>query len=431
MIRLFIVFLCLPGIHYGQSWPLQKCIKAALENNLNVQSAELDIDIANNELIQAKANLQPNIDATFNSGFNWGHTLDPFTNQFGDRRINFHDATIIGGFELFSGFRRKHLINQVSSGIDVSEHQAKLVRRELKIDITSKYMQVLLDQQLLKVMDENIDGTQTKLLAIRELLQKNQATKRDELEILSFLAEEQYQLRKAENKLNQNLERLKFAIGLEKGVPFEVDTIMSVPNRTRELANIHLNSLPEVQLRTHEVQRQNSEIKVIQSENSPSLSLNGFVGTGVSENNLIFINGETRVQPLKRQIKQNAYERLFLTLRVPITSSRPNRLLAKSSKLRMKKLELERQETLVETDLKINQLISDVSDQEALITTLEAASAFANENHKYNLLLYDNQQITYTELMASKQRKTDATFKLSEAKARQLLNHLIVQFYLE
>ncbi|MFW6350873.1 MAG: TolC family protein, partial [Bacteroidota bacterium] len=64
------------------TWYLETCIDHAWNNNLQLQQQKLSVDFARENLSQNKAARYPNLNASAAHAYNFGRTVDPFTNQF-------------------------------------------------------------------------------------------------------------------------------------------------------------------------------------------------------------------------------------------------------------------------------------------------------------------------------------------------------------
>lgn len=68
-------------------WTLEECIQYALENNLQIQQNELSQKLADYDLKQAKYNVLPDVNGFISHAYNFGQTIDPFTNQFANTQV--------------------------------------------------------------------------------------------------------------------------------------------------------------------------------------------------------------------------------------------------------------------------------------------------------------------------------------------------------
>ena len=83
---------------------------------------------------------------------------------------------------------------------------------------------------------------------------------------------------------------------------------------------INLSKSPELKLSELYIKKQELTIRKIKGSFSPTLSLNGSLGSGYSENNK-YINsttGEFISKPFRTQLDENFYESAYLSLNIPI-----------------------------------------------------------------------------------------------------------------
>ena len=72
---------------------LKQSIEIALANNIPVKQTGLQVERAQVDKNQAKANLLPFFNANFNYGFNTGRTIDPITNSYVNQQLQSSNPT--------------------------------------------------------------------------------------------------------------------------------------------------------------------------------------------------------------------------------------------------------------------------------------------------------------------------------------------------
>ena len=91
-------------------WSLEKCVKHAAQNNLNLRQAEIGIQQAVLDKKRAEQARYPNLNAQIDGGFNFGRTIDPTTNDFRSTRIGSSRVFLGSDMTVYNGGR----INTVS-----------------------------------------------------------------------------------------------------------------------------------------------------------------------------------------------------------------------------------------------------------------------------------------------------------------------------
>lgn len=108
--RLAILFILFPVQVFSQNWTLDNCIDTALQNNLKLKSGLINSQIASVHLKNSKHNLLPSLNAGVTHGYNWGQTIDLFTNQFATNRVMFDNFYLSSSITLFSGLQNYYTI---------------------------------------------------------------------------------------------------------------------------------------------------------------------------------------------------------------------------------------------------------------------------------------------------------------------------------
>ncbi|MBK6965285.1 MAG: TolC family protein [Bacteroidales bacterium] len=86
IIAVFIAFFSLNAAAQ-QVWTLEQCVNHALTNNLQVKQQMLLVESAKADLLQSKLDLLPGATANATHGYNYGKTVDRYTNQFATSRV--------------------------------------------------------------------------------------------------------------------------------------------------------------------------------------------------------------------------------------------------------------------------------------------------------------------------------------------------------
>ncbi len=112
LISFLIIFLQLNFSFAQQQWTLQQCIEHAMKNNLQIRIAVLNNELNEANLKQSKANVLPNLNFGANNTYNFGKTIDRFTNQFANTRVQSINLGLQSQWNLFNGLQNYHTIKQ-------------------------------------------------------------------------------------------------------------------------------------------------------------------------------------------------------------------------------------------------------------------------------------------------------------------------------
>ncbi|NBQ47324.1 MAG: hypothetical protein EBU33_02570, partial [Sphingobacteriia bacterium] len=88
------------------AWSLQECINYAMSHNISLQQTELSNQIRKNNATQNKAGILPSVNAGANHAYNFGKTIDRFTNTFANTQVLSQNFFVSGQVVLWSGLNQ-------------------------------------------------------------------------------------------------------------------------------------------------------------------------------------------------------------------------------------------------------------------------------------------------------------------------------------
>lgn len=133
----------------GQPWPLDYCINYAWQHNLTIKQSEISRNIAENNVTSSKANLLPTVNGYVANTWNYGRTIDPFTNTFATSEVLSQDYYVSGQFTIFGGEQSVNQVKQNKTAFEASKFDVEISKNNIALNIAASYLQVLLDQELL------------------------------------------------------------------------------------------------------------------------------------------------------------------------------------------------------------------------------------------------------------------------------------------
>ncbi len=96
-----VFFSFLAASSQEKEWTLEDCINYALDSNINIKKQVLMVESQKAQLLQDYLIMLPDLNAGATHGYNWGQTIDRYTNQFATTRVqsnNFYLGTHIESF---------------------------------------------------------------------------------------------------------------------------------------------------------------------------------------------------------------------------------------------------------------------------------------------------------------------------------------------
>lgn len=147
---------------------IDQAISIALENNYSLKQAKNELDLAEDLIFSEKADFLPSVSASMNGSRTAGQQfiferfsedLDPF--------VDVSSQSISGGMNasinLFNGFNNILTLKSSQSNKESRAQQYERAKESVIFNTASRYLQVLLDKELLAIAEQNLETSTTQL----------------------------------------------------------------------------------------------------------------------------------------------------------------------------------------------------------------------------------------------------------------------------
>ncbi len=232
--------LCLvtlsPDIHARKIWTLEECIAHAHEHNLQVQRQQLQSKSAENNYLYARAQVLPNANIGANYTYNQGRALN--TEDYEWINQSFYDGSV--GFNsrmnLFNGLSNYNNILQNKYNLLARIEGVKELKNDITIQIAGAYLQILFNEELLKIAEEQLKVTKQQVAKNEKLVEVGNLSRGDLYEIQAQKAREKSNVTAASNTLA--ISYLTLAQYMDLEIHNLADFKISIPELGIEDANI-------------------------------------------------------------------------------------------------------------------------------------------------------------------------------------------------
>ncbi|KAF5076354.1 Outer membrane efflux protein BepC [anaerobic digester metagenome] len=294
MIRKTILFLLFTGLISGgvtaqQVWTLEQCIDHALTNNLQVKQSMLLVESAKADVLQSKLDLLPGITGNASHAYNYGQTVDRYTNQFATSRVQSNNFYLQSGVTLFNGFQKMNLIRQNQLNLLASEKDAEKFMNDISINIATFYLQVLFYKELVQIRSNQLDITRQQVARMQKLVDAGTMAAGDLFVVEAQLAGEESSLVSAENSLEVSLLTLAQLLDLPSTDGFDIEIpVLSIEGDPAlagspdQIFNHAVTGMPEIRAAEYRLQSSEKQLSRARGTFYPSLALSGSWGTGYS-----------------------------------------------------------------------------------------------------------------------------------------------------
>jgi outer membrane protein len=425
-------------------WTLEECVRYAEEHNLTIQQAELDLQNAKIDKLDAIGSFIPSINAQASASSSTGYSIDPTTNEFVNQKFFNVTPSISSSLVLFDGLRNFHQLNRAKLYALSVKYQSEDIRDDIRLAVANAYLQILSNRETLKVFQAQYRSTQQDLERTQELVDNGVLPKGDLLEIQATAANQEQQIVTAENsvlisrislaQLLQITDYQNFDV-VDQGYMIPDDAIMDVPlSEIYEKASTFMNS---VKLSQANVDVAEKDLEIAKGARYPTLSAFFQYNTRYSDNATYpgFEDPNTGQYIPGGEI--DFVDQLWLQdgisygaqINIPILNGFNVNNTIKRNKIQVERAKLQLQQEKLQLETDVSQAYVDVQGAfktyQAADKTVEARrTAYQYAQERYNVGLMNS--FDYSQAQA---RLDDAEATLIQAKYDYIFRLKLLQFY--
>lgn len=439
---------------------LQNCIQHANLHNLDIRKSEINRDILEKKVEESKGRILPTINTFGEQNYNFGRTIDPENNVYTSDNVNSTNFALSGSITLFDGFQTLNAINYSKYEFLAGNYDLELVKNQVSLQITSVYLQVLFNQELVEISEKQIELTEEQLSRMTELVEAGKQSPTVLPDLEAQLASEEVQLVKLRNLVRINYLNLAQLINAPVDVNFVLvrPELVSIPDTSNysSIQNIYSKALitqPEIKKAEYKKMSSQKSLLIAKGRRSPKITLNGSISTvyastfntihsydysGVehvgytSGNDSVFMPVYTpvyRKKSFKNQLNENLNKFVGVKMTIPILNNYQIRTSIEIAKLGVDKSKLDLDVEKYNLQRKI---IASKVDAMNAFSRLEAAkvSVMASEealrNAEIRLGLGSINSFEYGQV---KNRLAQSNSELLQAKYEYIFKTKILDFY--
>ena len=218
----FLLFSFITGNAQEKQWTLEECVMYALENNLSVNQAELDVELSEIEKRDAIGNLIPSINAQASNSWNTGLTQNVTTGILQNQTVRNFSAGVTAGLTIFDGLRNIKQLQRAKISRLSAEYSLDKMKDDIALFVADAYLQVLFNKQNLNVLQAQNEVTLEQLERTQELVDAGSIPRGDLLEIRATNADEKQRIIVAENQIQISLINLAQLLGFRDYENFDI-----------------------------------------------------------------------------------------------------------------------------------------------------------------------------------------------------------------
>lgn len=428
----FIVIITLIAFSFTgisqNKWGLKECVDYALAHNITIKQNALNVETSRQNVIQAKGNFLPNLNASTSPGLNFGSSIGQngariSTDNFRSSFNLSSNATVFNGFRNLNNYKRSKL------GVTSNELELKRIQDDISLNVVNAYLNILFAKENLNVARVQYEISKKQIERAKSQVEAGTQPKGELLNVESTAATDAQNVVAQENTLNLALLTLAQLLQIS---PENFD-IESIDVGSPSLATLYndsdvvykkaVNTRPEIIKAQIGVESSNLGIEIAKGNFLPSLSFSAGAGTSYQHafsftNNYFF-----------KQVNDNLGYSVGLSLSIPIFNRFQSKAEVSKSKINFEISELNLESEKLRLKATIERVFLDAKaaakTYEASLTSLASQrEAFKNAQERYNfgaMTLFDFDQV--------RNRLVNAEASLIRAKYDYVFKSKVLKFY--
>ncbi|MDX1641262.1 MAG: TolC family protein [Balneolaceae bacterium] len=440
---LLTCFLIIPLGTFAQSEQitLQEAIDIALENNYLLKQAQNNLDLTEHNIRSEYADFLPSVSGRLSGSRTAGQQfifdrfsegLDPFVNVTSEAVSGSMGADIT----IFDGFNNINTL-RASQQVQISrEESLRRARENVIFNTASRYLQVLLDMQLLEIAEENLVTSQRQLEQVQAQVDVGSRPTVDLYNQEAQVANDELTVTQQENSLE--LSKLLLIRQLQIDPLGDYEFVVPDVSEAQEATNLAMYNLGDLieqalmnrsDIKSEEADINNLryQLKIARGNLFPTISASATISSRYSDQ--YSLAGED-VSFSDQFLDQQVNRSLGLSISIPIFNNWNRMYNIQNSKVQLKNAELALENTRLQVIQEVTQAYNDYSSylQEfsaAEKSLIASEKAFETQQQRYNV-----GASTLIELSQAQSSYVEAQSNYTQARYNLIFQEKLLDYYL-
>ena len=272
-----------------KKYDLQECVATALQNNLQLKQSQLQIQNGQNTLDQSRYNRYPNLNFNAGGGLQSGRNIDPFTNQFVERTVNFANTGINSGVTLFNGYQIKNTIKQNELNLQATQKDLAATKNTISVNVANAYLSLLNNYEQLDISRLQVEATRLQLERTTKLVNAGSLAQANMFDLQAQQANDELVVVNNQNAIEVSKLTLKQLMNLPANEDVEVqrvtlpDPTLAVYDATLDqVYNAAVKYLPDLEAAQFRIESAKTGVDIAKAAGLPTITANGGINTNYS-----------------------------------------------------------------------------------------------------------------------------------------------------
>jgi outer membrane protein len=396
LLTILLFLLPILGVAQSQSMTIEEAIQTALDNNYQLKQAENTRDLADTRVRSAQADFLPSLNASFSGSRNVGR-------QFVQEDLSFEDRTTYGlsgglnaNITIFDGFSNISNLRAARADQESEQLSFQRLKESIMFDTASRFLEVVLNQELLKIAESNLEASTSQLERITAQVEVGSRPTVDQYNQESVVANDELAVIQRENALEVSMGRLVRI--MQDETINEVDPVMPTVDEMalmpldlnlQEMISAAMEQRSDIRAQEYNIESNFQNYRIARGQHLPTISASAGMNGSWSDQLLDPITGEA-VTFRDQFFDQNVRRNLGFSIQIPIFNRWNTRTNIESARVQLRNSELAMENVQFQVTEEVRQAYNDyqsvVKELESTEKALIAAErAYETEQQRYEV----------------------------------------------
>ncbi len=413
-------------------WTLEECIRYANENNIDIKQKiiikeNLEIDLNN-----AQMSRLPDFNTELVQEWDFGRSNNNSSGVYEIQTISTAGLSVYSNITLFSGFKINNEIEKQKLDLKASIKNLEKAKENLALNITSLFLKILYNQEILKVNIEQLSLSHFQVELTEQLVKAGKGSITQLCEIKAQEAKDEVNVIQAKKNLRLSKFDLAQNLGIKQDFSFnivtpELDDILKDDVQNSLLPeDIYDNAVKfKSQIREFILKKESAEksLKIAQAGYVPILSIE------LGYESAYYNDYSSSLESFPNQFLNNSGQYFALTLEIPLFNRFETR-----NQIRTAKLNIENQYLLLEKEKNILYKEILIAYENAMAAqetyySLQKSVTASKESYKYTEERYKMGKASVFEFIEAKNRLGQNLSEQIQSKYEFIFRSKILDFY--
>lgn len=395
-ILLTSLLMLLPFMLFGQerTLTLQEAIDIALENNYQLKQAANNRGLADTRVRSAQGDFLPNLNANLNGRRDVGRQFIQEDLSFDDRTTYGMGGSISSNVTIFNGFSNIANLRRSVAERETQELELERLRENIMFQTASRFLQVVLNEELLKISESSLEASMSQLEQISAQVEVGARPTVDLYNQEATVANDELAVIQRENSLAVSKAQLirimqdDSIVDVAPSMPTSDElTLIPMDLSLNELINAALETRSDFRAQEFAIESNRQSQRIARAQYLPTITANASVSGSYSDQFTLL--GEP-VSFGDQFFDQNIRRNFGFSISIPIFNRWNTRTNVESAYVQLRNSELQLDNVRFQISEEVRQAYNDyVSIAKELESTekalIAAERAFETEQQRYEV----------------------------------------------